>query len=34
LGAALKPRSMTIVANWKARGGFSSIVTAAWQPKR
>ena len=34
LGAALKPRSMTIIANWKARGGFSSIVTAAWQPKR
>lgn len=29
LVAVLKPRSMTIIANWKARGGFSSIVTAS-----
>jgi 7-cyano-7-deazaguanine reductase len=32
LGAALKPRSLTIVADWKARGGFSSRVTAEWRP--
>ncbi len=35
LGAALKPRELTIIADWKARGGFSSRVTAAWRaPKR
>ncbi len=32
LGAALKPRSLVIVADWKARGGFSSRVTAEWKP--
>ena len=32
LGAALKPRSLTIIADWKARGGFSSRVTAEWRP--
>ena len=34
LGAALKPRSLTIIADWKARGGFSSRVTAEWRPSR
>ena len=33
LGGALKPRSLTIISNWKARGGFSSRVTAEWKPK-
>ena len=33
LGAALKPRSLEIVADWKARGGFTSKVTARWEPK-
>ncbi len=33
LGAALKPRSLTIISKWKARGGFTSIVTAEWSPK-
>jgi len=28
LVAVLKPRSMTIVANWRARGGFTSVITA------
>jgi 7-cyano-7-deazaguanine reductase len=28
LGRLLKPRRLTIVANWKARGGFSSVITA------
>lgn len=31
LGDALKPRSLTIIADWKARGGFSSVVTAEYQ---
>ena len=34
LGAALKPRSLTIVAKWKARGGFSSVITADWAPAK
>jgi len=34
LGKALKPRSLTIVSKWKARGGFSSVVTAEWKKKR
>jgi 7-cyano-7-deazaguanine reductase len=34
LGAALQPRSLTIIANWKARGGFSSVVTADWKKKK
>jgi 7-cyano-7-deazaguanine reductase len=35
LGKALKPRALRIMANWKARGGFSSRITAEWrQPKR
>jgi len=34
LGAALRPRSLTIISKWKARGGFSSIVTAEWKKKR
>jgi 7-cyano-7-deazaguanine reductase len=33
LGAALKPRSLEIVADWKARGGFTSKVTARWASK-
>ena len=35
LGKALKPRSLTIVADWKARGGFSSVITAEYAaPKK
>ncbi len=35
LGAVLQPRRLTIIADWKARGGFSSIITAEWKkPKR
>lgn len=33
LGDALKPRSLEIVADWKARGGFTSVITARWEPK-
>lgn len=32
LGAALQPRKLEIVADWKARGGFTSVVTAVWSP--
>jgi 7-cyano-7-deazaguanine reductase len=34
LGAALRPRRLTIVADWKGRGGISSVITAEWSPKR
>jgi 7-cyano-7-deazaguanine reductase len=34
LGSALQPRSLTIVADWKARGGFTSVITAAWSPTK
>ncbi len=30
LGRTLRPRSLTIIADWKARGGFSSRITAEW----
>jgi len=33
LGGALQPRSLAIVADWKARGGFTSRITAEWAPK-
>lgn len=32
LAKVLKPRSLTIIAAFKARGGFSSIVTADYKP--
>ncbi len=35
LGGALAPRSLTIVADWKGRGGITSRVTADWaQPRK
>jgi len=34
LGRLLKPRRLAIVADWKARGGFSSVITAEWTPAR
>ncbi|MSU23205.1 MAG: NADPH-dependent 7-cyano-7-deazaguanine reductase QueF [Opitutus sp.] len=34
LGAALRPRELTIIADWKGRGGITSRVTCAWAPKR
>src|SRR6185436_5789097 len=34
LGTALAPRSLTVVAHWKGRGGISSVITAEWtKPK-
>lgn len=34
LGGRLKPRALTVVADWKARGGFTSRITADWKPAR
>jgi 7-cyano-7-deazaguanine reductase len=34
LGSALQPRQLTIISKWKARGGFSSVVTASWKKKK
>jgi len=34
LGTALKPRQLSIISRWKARGGFSSVVTADWKKKK
>ena len=34
LGKLLQPRELTIIANWRARGGFTSRVTASWVNKK
>ena len=34
LGTALRPRSLTVVTDWKARGGFTSRITAEWSPPK
>jgi len=34
LGARLKPRALTVIADWKARGGFTSRISAEWQAPR
>jgi 7-cyano-7-deazaguanine reductase len=34
LGALLQPRSLTVVADWKGRGGITSCVTCAWSPAK
>ncbi len=34
LGTVLRPRSLTVIADWKARGGFTSRITAEWRPAR
>lgn len=34
LGNLLQPRELTIISHWKARGGFTSVITAAWTPHR
>jgi 7-cyano-7-deazaguanine reductase len=34
IGAALKPRALTIIADWKGRGGISSLVTCEWSAKQ
>jgi 7-cyano-7-deazaguanine reductase len=32
LGRALRPRSLAVISQWKARGGFTSTITAEWKP--
>ena len=34
LGRRLQPRALTIIADWKARGGFTSRISAEWKPRR
>jgi len=34
LGKRLKPRSLTVIADWKARGGFTTRITAEWRQRR
>jgi len=31
LGRLLSPRSLTIVTDWKGRGGITSVITAEWK---
>ena len=33
LGARLRPRRLAIISDWKARGGFTSVITAEWSPR-
>ena len=33
LGRAMAPRQLTIVADWKGRGGITSRITAEWTAK-
>ena len=34
LGSVLRPRSLAVISRWKARGGFTSVITAEWQPRK
>jgi 7-cyano-7-deazaguanine reductase len=34
LGARLRPRHLTVISRWQARGGFTSVITAEWTPGR
>lgn len=34
LGARLQPRRLTVISDWKARGGFTSVITAEWKTKK
>jgi 7-cyano-7-deazaguanine reductase len=34
LGKCLSPRQLTIIADWKGRGGVTSIITADYNPKK
>ena len=33
LGARLAPRRLTVITDWKGRGGITSVVTSEWAPK-
>jgi 7-cyano-7-deazaguanine reductase len=34
LGSLLAPRRLTVVTDWKGRGGVNSVITAEWKGKR
>ena len=34
LGTRLQPRRLTVITDWKARGGFTSQITAEWTAKK
>ena len=34
LGARLAPRRLTVISEWKGRGGITSVITAEWDSKR
>jgi 7-cyano-7-deazaguanine reductase len=34
LGALLAPRRLTVVTDWKGRGGITSVITAEWPSHR
>jgi len=34
LGKLLQPRELTVVSDWRARGGFTSRITASWARKQ
>jgi 7-cyano-7-deazaguanine reductase len=34
LGARLTPRRLTVVSEWKGRGGITSVITAEWDSRR
>ena len=34
LGALLRPRRLTVISDWRARGGFTSVITAEWRPPK
>ena len=33
LGAVLAPRQLTVISNWKGRGGVTSAITAEWKSR-
>jgi 7-cyano-7-deazaguanine reductase len=34
LGKLLGPRSLTVISNWKGRGGITSVITAEWTGRK
>ncbi len=33
LGSLLKPRRLTVISEWKGRGGITSVITAEWKSR-
>ena len=34
LGGRLRPRHLTVISDWKGRGGITSVITAEWQGQK